>query len=93
MDIDALCAVIIEAINRVQVASGHQVVPITLATCPIKDLPDFDSLLGLETTLELESHLGPLGCENIFVNSAGTKALTIKEIVASLPQGLSANAQ
>src|SRR5262245_26869480 len=88
MDEDALTAAVVEALNRVQDTSGHRIVPIHKSTCPIKDLPDFDSLLGIETTLDLERQLGPLGRDNIFVNEAGTRALTLAEIVGLLQKYL-----
>jgi hypothetical protein len=88
MDDEALTTIVIEALNRIQNTSGHPMVPIVKTTCPIKDLPEFDSLLGIETTLDLESQLGPLGCDNVFVNATGTRALTIGEIVMSLQQRL-----
>jgi acyl carrier protein len=46
------------ALKLVMAASGRECPPITDTTRPIVDFVDFDSLLGLEATVDLEHELG-----------------------------------
>jgi acyl carrier protein len=72
---------VIEAINDVQKLSGESHDAVTSTSCPIKDLPTFDSLRGLEVTTVLEGKLGISLEENVFVSEDGTRALKVKEVV------------
>lgn len=77
---------LVDSINRIQQLSGRAIVPITNDTCPIGDLPDFDSANGLELTCELAEHLAveiPLD-ENVLVSEVGNKSLTVGEVVVRL---------
>ena len=74
---------LLQAIRQVQDLSGYPDVEIDVNTCPIKELPDFDSLRGVEATIMLG---GLLNCEikgdvNLFVSENGRNALRIHEIV------------
>ena len=74
---------LLQAICQIQELSGHPDLEISVNTCPIKDLPDFDSLRGVEATVMLGSLLN---CEikgevNLFVSENGRSALRIHEIV------------
>lgn len=74
---------LLQAIRQVQELSGYLDAVIDVNTCPIKDLPDFDSLRGVEATIMLG---GLLNCEikgdvNLFVSENGRRALQIREIV------------
>ena len=73
--------VITEVLTDLQSISGRKPVPISGKTCPIGDLDEFDSLNGVEATVELSDRLGiDLPGVNEFVNEQGTKALTVSEI-------------
>jgi hypothetical protein len=83
MDKRKIQELLITAIERVQRASGEAAVGIGASTCPIRDLPGFDSQRGIEATVVLETLLGleiP-GEANIFVAPNGQRALRITEIV------------
>lgn len=75
---------ITQAINAIQQLSGNPVIPVDPLVKPIGDLPGFDSLLGLEATLELEQAVGELPWQNAFVNAENTRALTFTEVVARI---------
>ena len=75
---------IADAINAIQQASGNPLLPVLPESKPIGDLPGFDSLLGLEVTLELEKVVGHLPWQNVFVNDEQTKALTVSEVVSRI---------
>jgi acyl carrier protein len=47
-----------KALKLVMAASGRECPPITDTTRPVGDFGDFDSLLGLEATVDLERELG-----------------------------------
>ena len=72
-----------EAIYRVQEKSGEGVISIGKKTCPISDLPGFDSLRAVEATVELSDLLGKEigGDVNLFVSEDGSRALKLYEIV------------
>ena len=73
---------VVDVIKEIQQRSGRQQVDIKGGTQPIEGVPGFDSLNGLEATVELSGRLGfeiP-GSINLFVNPEGNKALSVKEI-------------
>jgi acyl carrier protein len=66
--------VIADVLKEIQSMSGRTPVPISATTCPIGDLADFDSLNGVEATIELSDRLGiEIPGVNGFVNEQGTK--------------------
>ncbi len=66
---------------EIQSISGRVQEPIREDTRPIGDLDQFDSLNGVEATVELSDRLGvDLGVVNAFVNEDAAKALTVSEI-------------
>lgn len=76
---------LIECLLEVQDISGAEVVTINTDTCPIKDLPGFDSLRGVEATIILSSKLkikidASKGEVNLFVSKDGRRALRVREI-------------
>lgn len=72
---------IVDVLTGIQAMSGRAIVPISEKTCPIGDLDQFDSLNGVEATVELSSRLGvDLTGVNTFVNASGTKALTVSDV-------------
>jgi acyl carrier protein len=82
--IQALC----ETLAELQNMGGREPVQISATTCPIGDLPDFDSLNGVEASVALEGRLGvQLNGVNIFVNESGSRALTISEVAKRICVG------
>ena len=78
---------IVDVLSFVQSMSGRKPVNIAPNTCPIGDLEQFDSLNGVEATVELSTRLGiELPGSNAFVNGDGTKALTVSEIADAILQ-------
>ncbi len=86
MEPEAVERVIIEVLVGIQTISSRTSAPIDRETKPIGDLPGFDSLSGLEATVELA---GRLECAipddvNLFVHERGTRALRVREIAQRL---------
>jgi hypothetical protein len=76
---------LIECLQHVQDLSGAESVGITADTCPIKDLPGFDSLRGVEATVYLSAELNieidtSDGSVNLFISEDGRRALRVREI-------------
>ena len=69
---------LIQIVCRLQDLSGRERVEVTLGTKPIHDMPGFDSLNGVEATIEIgdELHL-EFDFNNVLV--ADDKALTIEQ--------------
>lgn len=85
MDADQVTKVVIEVLTELQEMSGREAIPISSSTCPIGDLDGFDSLNGVEATVELSERLGfDVPAINAFVDETGTKALTVAEIAAGI---------
>lgn len=74
---------LIKAIYKVQGLSGEKHLDVDEKTIPIGNLPGFDSMRGVETTIELESSIGRKigGDVNPFVTEDGKRALHLYEIV------------
>ena len=86
MDRQKLFDVIIETLTQIQIISGREVPKITKKTVPIKDLPGFDSLNGIEFTMMLPSDLEWDG-KNLCVSEDGTRALCLDEMVDLVLEG------
>lgn len=79
--------VVVEVLKTVQQVSGREIGEISEKTCPIGDLDGFDSLCGVEASVELSEKLDfELPGTNVFVNEKGTKALTVGEIAEAICQ-------
>ncbi len=73
--------IIIDVLNEIQIISGRETIPMSSATCAIGDLPGFDSLNGIEATLDISTKLGyDFDVDNLLVAEEGHRALTIGEI-------------
>jgi acyl carrier protein len=74
------------AIKACLVASGRTMPSLRGEQCPLTEIEGFDSLCGIEVTVELQERLGVRLEDNIFVQtSAGRpKARTVNEIVQAL---------
>ena len=78
--------IVCEVLVEIQTQSGREVARVDGRTRPIGGLLGFDSLSGLEATVELSQKLE---CEipedvNLFVNEAGTRALRVEEVARRL---------
>ena len=74
------------AITACLTASGRTMVAIRPDQCPLTTIKGFDSLCGIEVTVELQERFGAKLEDNIFVetNSAGTRARTFSQVVDAL---------
>jgi hypothetical protein len=73
---------------QLQVDGGHPLVDMNEDTCPLNDIPGFDSLTAIEATVELGGRLErDLPVENIF-NSENKRVLCIREISERLYERL-----
>ena len=85
MNISDATKLVIEVVSDIQSHSGRQSVVLTGKSCPIGDLPGFDSLNGIEVTTELAYRLGcefPAG--NLLINETDNRALSIEEIATRI---------
>ena len=74
------------AINTSLTASGRTMVAIRGDQCPLTTIKGFDSLCGIEVTVDLQERFKVKLEDNIFVqtNSSGTKARTFNQVVDAL---------
>jgi acyl carrier protein len=77
--------ILIEVVCRLQELSGREKVSVTSDTKPVLDMPGFDSLNGVEATVEVLDRLKlDLGFNDVFIAEDKNKALTIREAAARL---------
>src|SRR5712691_3762027 len=81
-----LTTLIVEVLSGLQQESGRSDVEIVETTRPIGDLPRFDSLSGLEATVELADRLDCHIPEdtNLFINESGTRPLRVHQVAERL---------
>jgi len=89
MKLEDIENLLIEVASDLQKMSGREAVKLTSESSPLLDLPGFDSLNGVEATVDALSKLDlELDVINIFADD--NKALTIREaatrILASMPK-------
>lgn len=78
-------SVLRDVLTSIQQKSGRDIDVISGETCPIGDLDGFDSLNGVEATVELADRLGiEISGASVFVNESGTKALSVTEVAERL---------
>ena len=74
---------LIDLVLKIQKLSGREASPVDGETKPVLDVPGFDSLNGVELTVELQDELKlELEFNNLLVDD--DKALTIAEAAARL---------
>ncbi|VVE01101.1 hypothetical protein PAQ31011_02146 [Pandoraea aquatica] len=74
---------LIEAVSNIQKVSGREETDVTADTVPLDDLPGFDSLNGVEITVDVMEQLElPLEANNIFVSDE--KPLSIRDVAKML---------
>lgn len=74
------------AIKRCVVASGHIMPLLQADQCPLMAIQGFDSLCGIEVTVDLQDRLRLKLEDNVFVKANGTRATarTFAEIIEAL---------
>ena len=80
-------ALVMALLEEIQTKCGLEKVTSTYDTCPLLDIPGFDSLLALEACVELEAKIGVCTEENHFVGD-GDQPRTVRGIAASLRSAL-----
>jgi acyl carrier protein len=80
MDRNELFQTVKTLLTQIQEMSGREVPEINTNTVPIKDLPGFDSLIGLEFTVMLPLEIQSKDL-NLCVSDDGTRALSVNEII------------
>lgn len=81
MDSATIKSALMEVVKDIQICSGYDESGISEDTCPLKDLPGFDSMLCAEAMSMLSSLLGVeiANDMNIFLAGDGEKLLTIAQ--------------
>ncbi len=83
---------LVKAVCHTQESSGRDLINVTPETSPIGELPGFDSLNGVEITVEIiEVIKKDLPFNNVFVVEGKAKALTIREAAKRLLTFLNGN--
>lgn len=79
-------ALVTNAIANCLTASGKQSTEITMDEAPLAAIAGFDSLCGLEVTIELEQQLGAQLDENVFVRTVGSRSRprTLREVCKAI---------
>lgn len=78
---------VISVLEELQELSGRKSDGISLMTCPLTDLENFDSLNAVEATIDLEERLGmKLSTHNIFLAEDGKTPLNVSGIASRLAQ-------
>lgn len=81
MSRDDLNRIVISTITQLQEQSGRSARGINEKVCPIGDLPGFDSLNGLELSIELSGQLNVPIDSKLLLTPTGGKSPTISQIV------------
>jgi hypothetical protein len=74
IDQEAVEHELVAAIQVCMETTGKECPPLTGDTVPFKDIKGFDSLCGVEVTVDLESKLGRDCGEDLFVAGSGKNA-------------------
>ena len=72
--------VVIETLEEIQKISDREKVPISDNTIPIGELPEFDSMNGVEFASMIDKVLSIGDVGNLCVSKDGKQALTVSEI-------------
>ena len=86
---EEVMAKVVQAVSQVQKISGRSAGNLGSTTRPIRDLAGFDSLSGIEATIELSELLGHEFPDdyNAFVSKDGRSALSVHEIAEEICSG------
>lgn len=80
-------ALVMSVLQEIQTKCGLEEITPTHDTCPLLDMPGFDSLLALEACVELEAKVGVCTEENHFIGD-DDQPRTVEGIAASLRSAL-----
>lgn len=75
---------LLKVLKQIQERAGQEPVVLDGTGCPLRDLPQFDSLLALEASVELETELGCPSEDNLFFDDRTKQPLNVAEIVDRL---------
>ncbi len=84
MDEHRAMEVLVKVLTLIQTESGHETPSITEDTCPLDDLPDFDSLMGLVATGYVASELEIAIPDDVNIFVEESKKLSVREAVAKM---------
>ena len=80
---DEIEGMLIAVVCELQELSGREAIPVSATTRPVLDMPGFDSLNGVEATIDALDRLKlDLDFNNVFVEN--DKALTIRQAASRL---------
>ncbi len=85
---DTLVKRLVKLLKEIQERLNQQPVAVTEDCVPLRDLPQFDSLIALEVSVELETEFGCLSEENLFFDDRTKRPLRVGEIVDRLSSRL-----
>jgi acyl carrier protein len=75
---------VVQAIGKIQSSSGRKLPKVTGATCPLTDIPGFDSLNAVEVSSILSSKLGREVPGDLMFPQGSGKPPTVDEIAEKL---------
>lgn len=75
---------VVQAIGKIQSSSGRKLPKVTGATCPLTDIPGFDSLNAVEVSSVLSSKLGREVPGDLMFPKGGGKTPTVDDIADKL---------
>jgi len=73
--------IVIEKLTEIQEISDREKIPISDSTIPIGELPEFDSMNGVEFASMIDEVLSIGDVGNLCASKDGKRALTVGEIV------------
>ena len=77
---EAVLKALLKVLKETQERTGQAPVELDETACPLRDLPQFDSLLALEVSVELEDKLGCRSEDNLFLDDRTKQPLTVGQI-------------
>ena len=77
---------VIKVLGHYQEISGRPKTAIVSQTCPLTDLPEFDSLNGMEVTVEIETELGVEIPEDDVCLDAEGRPIRVEQVVERISQ-------
>ena len=84
---------VIDAVTKVQEASGRAVGHIGSDTRPLQDVDGFDSYSGVEASLFLSDSVGHEIPDSVFVPEKGRRLLSMNEIADNVQEQMSSRRQ
>jgi acyl carrier protein len=75
---------VVKTLEFIQELSGQEKVDINEDTIPIGQLPGFDSMNGVEFSMEISKHIPMEKIVRLCVSDDGKKALSVRQIIDRL---------